>query len=620
MRRILFLIILPLVVVAVKAQNEVWWSYYPQDITSAFATGDGVAQTYHVALRLPARYAMPDGGQLQGVRYRLSTQRVSNMKAWVATALPEGGEADLLVSDVQASDYNASTKMYELRFAQPVSVPADGCYVGVSFTVPDISTDTKQGLFDQNPIMYVQEEVAQKDAFYIRSDKYPYWENYGITGKSLMMQLLIGGELFSNAVRPMDFGTHQAVHGETVTVPITLCNFGTAPVSSIDYAIDTRSRKGQEQHFDLTTPLSGVGKRAVVELPFTTDSYSGNVKKTLRITKVNGQANECEAQATGALFELTRRVVPRLLFEEFTGTWCVNCPRGMVGLEKLHDVFGDRIVALSVHNGDPMAIEDYDFTMQLIKGYPSALINREYEVDPYFGATTDEPYGVRTAVDWLLQNTIAPAELDVEASWNSDSTGINITTRTTFLFDSNTANYALGYVLVADSLHGDGWLQKNGYASMPDINDPDLLPWTKLPEWVPDLRYNHVAIATSGVRKGLTASVKAPLKAEEAQTHTQFFSTADNVLVQDKRRLRVAVLLFDTQSGLVVNACQTAVPSADETGIVPCVALATQHTGQTFDLQGRAIRSLQSNHRPALHIERGADGTVRKVIKLSSKK
>jgi len=42
------------------AQQEVWWSYYPQDATYAYATGDGVAQTYHAALRLPARYAMPD--------------------------------------------------------------------------------------------------------------------------------------------------------------------------------------------------------------------------------------------------------------------------------------------------------------------------------------------------------------------------------------------------------------------------------------------------------------------------------------------------------------------------------------------------------------------------------
>ena len=37
----------------------------------------------------------------------------------------------------------------------------------------------------------------------------------------------------------------------TVSVPVTLRNFGTAAVSSIDYAIDTRSRKREEKHLDL---------------------------------------------------------------------------------------------------------------------------------------------------------------------------------------------------------------------------------------------------------------------------------------------------------------------------------------------------------------------------------
>ena len=98
--------------------------------------------------------------------------------------------------------------MYEQRFSQPVSVPADGCYIGISFTVPEISSNSGQAVYDQNPLCYVQEEVPSKDAFYIRSDKFPYWENYGVSGKSLILQVLIGGNLFENAVMLMDFGTH----------------------------------------------------------------------------------------------------------------------------------------------------------------------------------------------------------------------------------------------------------------------------------------------------------------------------------------------------------------------------------------------------------------------------
>lgn len=320
MVRIFTFLLCLLSAVVVKGQQEVWWGYYPLGTTQAYATGDEVAQTYHVAVHLPAGYVVPEGGQLSGVRFKLSTMRVSDMTVWMSSALPEGNVADVHLADVQASDYDEHVRMFVVRFNEPVNVPTDGCYVGVTFTVPEISADPNQAIYDENPICFVPEEVAQRDAFFIRSDKFPYWENYGITGKSLLMQVLLSGKLYENAVRPLDFGTCQAVHGETVNVPVTMRSFGTADVSSIDYVVDTRNRKGQEQHYDLPEPLKGLGEKAVVELPFTTDSYTGNVKKTLRITKVNGQPNVDDAKATGALFELTRRVQPRLLFEEFTGT------------------------------------------------------------------------------------------------------------------------------------------------------------------------------------------------------------------------------------------------------------------------------------------------------------
>lgn len=604
-----------LIVFFAHARQELWWSYYPQDAASAFATGDGVAQTYHAAIRMPAHYAVPDGGQLEGVRFRLTTHRISDVKVWVSSTLPEGSDGDLLTQAVAESDYDADSKMYVLRFSSPVTIPADGCYIGFSFKVPEISADATQKVYDSNPLCYISEEVPQRDAFYIRSDKFPYWENYGIMGKSLIMQVLLGGQLFENAVRPADFGTHQAIHGETVSVPVTLRNFGTAAVSSIDYAIDTRSRKGEEKHLDLSSPLAGNGSKAIVEFPFETDTYTGNVKKTLRITKVNGVANETEAQATGALFEMTRRVEPRLLFEEYTGTWCVNCPRGMVGVEMLHHDFGERIVTMAVHNGDPMALSDYDFTMSLVKGYPSALINRNLELDPYYGTSSNTPYAVHDDVERLLQGAKAPAELNVQAAWNSDSTNIDITSRTTFLFDSNNANYALGYVLLADSLHNNasGWLQKNGYADLAgSIDDPNLLPWTLLPGWVPNLRFNHVPIATSGVQKGISASVKAPLKAEESQTHTRAINIADNSLVQDKKLLRVAVLLFDTQSGLVVNATECPILSADDISGIESLPHSSINAPRIYDLQGRPANQ---NGSRGIIIMRNADGTSRKVLR-----
>ena len=170
-------------------------------------------------------------------------------------------------------------------------------------------------------------------------------------------------------------------------------------------------------------------------------------------------------------------------------------------------------------------------------------------------------------------------------------------------------------MLLADSLHNNasGWLQKNGYADLAgSIDDPNLLPWTLLPGWVPNLRFNHVPIATSGVQKGISASVKAPLKAEEAQTHTHAINIADNSLVQDKKLLRVAVLLFDTQSGLVVNATECPILSADDISGIESLPHYSINAPRIYDLQGRPATK---NGSRGIIIMRNADGTSRKVLR-----
>ena len=73
--------------------------------------------------------------------------------------------------------------------------------------------------------------------------------------------------------------------------------------------------------------------------------------------------------------------VHRPLMEEYTGTWCGYCVRGLLGLQKLAELYPDDYVCVSYHNGDPMEIA-YDFPSP-IAGYPSAWVDRGMEVDPY---------------------------------------------------------------------------------------------------------------------------------------------------------------------------------------------------------------------------------------------
>jgi thiol-disulfide isomerase/thioredoxin len=60
--------------------------------------------------------------------------------------------------------------------------------------------------------------------------------------------------------------------------------------------------------------------------------------------------------------------------EEYTGTWCGWCPRGIVGLQLVNETYGDRVQTIAVHYDDPMETSVY---YSLLPGsFPNATVNR----------------------------------------------------------------------------------------------------------------------------------------------------------------------------------------------------------------------------------------------------
>lgn len=80
----------------------------------------------------------------------------------------------------------------------------------------------------------------------------------------------------------------------------------------------------------------------------------------------------------------------KVLIEEFTGVRCVNCPDGSAEIENLQSLYGENLVAVSIHAGffsDPYPENLYDFRtpegtqiqsyLGEPDGYPTAVINRK---------------------------------------------------------------------------------------------------------------------------------------------------------------------------------------------------------------------------------------------------
>ena len=268
----------------------------------------------------------------------------------------------------------------------------------------------------------------------------------------------------------------------------------------------------------------------------------------------------------------------RSVVEEFTGTWCGNCPRGIVGMQRLSEDFGDRFIGIAIHTGtgEPMVIPTYpDVQGDLLpgSGAPSCAIDRvKYKLDPYSGS------GQRGATHYGIDADFAaalamPTEAKVElsAKWNDEyQWDVRCDVTTTFNIDSETAPYRLILVLTEDGLKGtaDSWRQVNYYSSEYEkstgvnYTDDDMKPWRDAPYYVSGVEYNHVAVNTLGIRSGIQGSIAAPITAYEPQAYTGIVTTLAShaqKLIQDKNRLHAVAMLINTATGEVVNAAKAAV-------------------------------------------------------------
>ena len=303
---------------------------------------------------------------------------------------------------------------------------------------------------------------------------------------------------------------------------------------------------------------------------------------------------------------------PRMVVvEEFTGSWCGWCPRGTVGLERLQQDFGDRVILIAVHTGDgePMVLPAYPNLVPGTGGVPSARIDRGDKVDPYVGTLTEAHYGINLDVEAALRQP-SEAKVELSAQWaDAQQWDVSFTVSTTFAQSSETAPYALAFVLTEDSLRGQGksWAQRNFYTNSEDYLDDDMKFWRESADYVTNVAFNHVAVATLGITKGVSGSIQAPIVAGEPQQFTRKVTTLNNKVIQDKSRLTAVVLLLNTETGRVVNAAKSAVLPFDTNSIAAPVAPAASD-GHCYNLGGQRIPAPRGSK--GLYIRQG-----RKIVR-----
>ncbi|MEM1320569.1 MAG: choice-of-anchor J domain-containing protein [Bacteroidota bacterium] len=212
---------------------------------------------------------------------------------------------------------------------------------------------------------------------------------------------------------------------------------------------------------------------------------------------------------------LTQGAPKKVLLEEFTGTWCVWCPRGPIVLEELKSTFGEDLIVVAHHNDDPMEIETSANLIvemdNLLLGFPSGTTDR-YRVDPstaIIGVDTDlwESYTAQRL------NHLTSAELQATVSYDPELRLLSISSEASFVAD-DIGDIRLNCLITENDV--TGYPQRNNYNE-----DPTTYPSLyQAGDPIVDYVHQDVLRAMLGGTYGLPGIIPDQVDAGDRFSHT----------------------------------------------------------------------------------------------------
>lgn len=631
---------------APQASDGVWWGYDmgTQGIAGwGFASldnalgGGGILASqkeYNVAMYLPSSYA---GAVIDSLSiYFLDPAKMSDVTIWFAPLTYDSqGYLDLPTNPARCPySFKLSNDQIEIpevtstgyainptkiKLPQAYTVPAAGTCIGYAFT----------GQSDDIPILVSYQNSEEKAFFF----SYLYqgikvWDDFGSFGAgSLTTQAYMDiSNVTKDKASVSHIGEFTVKTGEPAVISTKITNEGPNEITSISYVLTVDGVAQEEKDVPFSGSLASMAT-AGFRTATTVDAGVHDIK--LAITKVNGNANAYAGvgitEAEGTIVAIDSPADRTSVVEESTGTWCGWCPRGHVGLEKLNEALGDKVITLAAHvasgTSEPMACKDYDDFHSVFTGggAPIAIFDRLTMADPYSGwyELKSENDKYRFAADSVVK-TIAkdiPSEASValKAEWaDNEGSAINVTTTTNFKIDRTDAPYGIVFAIKADGLTGQtsAWYQANNYMRYAhNYTDTDMEYWLTAANYV-RMTYDDVVVAAWNCIKGTDNSVTAPIVKDADQVYNVQLSIAGNKIIQDRNKLTVVAMLVNRNNLRIVNA------AAVDMGMVPAGIDGVTTDGGSLSEVARYNANGVRLAAPAkgVNIVKMSDGSTRKVV------
>ena len=193
----------------------------------------------------------------------------------------------------------------------------------------------------------------------------------------------------------------------------------------------------------------------------------------------------------------------RSLVLDFTGTWCVNCPKMEAAIRETMEARPGRVVPVSVHcmAVDPMYVKPLsdDLSRQFgVKAYPSAVV----DLDPESLVSQSSPELLLSHMDRLLEGRPRAAGIRVESTLEGEDFTLKAEMKAV-----REGDYTLA-VLVLE----DGIVHAQTGGSADQVHDNVLRSWTEGEPHTGLKEGDSVSMELQGVVTGTTRFVVLALR------------------------------------------------------------------------------------------------------------
>ena len=386
--------------------------------------------------------------------------------------------------------------------------------------------------------------------------------------------LLVAGGQFDGAFTLLNIGS------ETITDLDVTCTVGGVEAKDVEVVLYGENGIG-------SIPFGVLGYVEITGRP--ADGVVGlDLPLVIKVNKLIGRngSGDFYAEFNTPVTVISDGFDRNVVVEEFTGTWCGFCPRGIVGMDYMREKYGDKgFIGIAVHSDDNMETESY-YNMLNYFGvnpetgqlsFPGAVMDRSIYFDPAM-ETLEAYYEYQSQIPAL-------GKIDAVAYYDEKANAINASAEAEFVFDNDNAAYGIAFVVVENNV--GPYYQQNYFSG--GAYGP-LEGWSNNTARV--RTYYEMVARYISAGFGAEGSIPGRVKAHTAYPYSVSMPLSEikasiinernpNVKVED---CYVVALLLDLNNGAVINGVQ--VDLSEDAGVEGIIADPTDGVYRVYNLQG----------------------------------